>query len=735
MRKSLLLLLSLLFCIGSYATEKEVDVQEPGKLKKLIDKKEYLDITSLTIKGEINDKDMKVIECLTNLVSLDMSDVKGRFYYFPTLPKLKTLYLPQYIGDNYRISKGKEIHISDCILTNTSLQTIYMTSSIARNVGAMPNLHKVGLYNVNIHKEESERSESIPIDTIVIWGEHNDLFANSTFCGYLPKIVLNRHTKSTILNAFEPNRTDYKGINILPVLREGQQVNTPEILDLSDVVSIPARYFRNGTMKKLVLSEQLQFIGDNAFENCNNLKEVTFPGKTVSLEMYGWAFNGCSNLKYVHFLGSVQVRNPDSVEGNHCVVEFDKPSSICIEYARSPFEHFVFNAVPVEFEIGDGNCEFTNVVLYVEIPKGSKDKFLALCSSAERRADYEKCIFEQGAKLKSYDIKVEKPGTILSYLPMTELESIDSLTITGFLYETDIKVIEKCHRLSYLNLGKTVVTYSPELLKEQYAEREALGALFGMLGAMADAQYDNYEMGALDHAYTKALVSLVQQDAASVKKGSEKSIIPAGSFSKMNFLKTVILPYRVVQIRDKVLSDCPNLEHVELPLYLESIGKDCFKNCARLKDIKFPQSLNSIGNGCFKNCNSIEVVDLSHCLFTSHRNYVSWDDVFANCLRLKELRLPQGITYLSSIRCAERINENNPHILKVYFPETAKKGEGIKLHNYGNCELHFKSENAPESLGEAASGCKVVIYCPKGSTTSYFNAVGGKLERIKIIEE
>ena len=318
---------------------------------------------------------------------------------------------------------------------------------------------------------------------------------------------------------------------------------------------------------------------------------------------------------------------------------------------------------------------------------------------------------------------------------MTELESIDSLTITGFLYETDIKIIEKCHRLSYLNLGKTVVTYSPELLKKQYAEREALGALFGMLGAMADAQYDNYEMGALDHAYTKALVSLVQQDAASVKKGSEKCIIPAGSFSKMNFLKTVILPYRVVQIRDKVLSDCPNLEHVELPLYLESIGKDCFKNCARLKDIKFPQSLNSIGNGCFKNCNSIEVVDLSHCLFTSHRNYVSWDDVFANCLRLKELRLPQGITYLGWIRCTERINENNPHILKVYFPETVKEGEGIKLDNYGNCELHFKSENAPGSLGGAASGCKVVIYCPKGSTTSYFNAVGGKLERINIIEE
>ena len=106
MKKSLLLLLSLLFCVGSYATEKEVDVQEPGNLKKLIDKKEYLDITSLTIKGEINDKDMKVIECLTNLVSLDMSDVKGRFYYFPTLPKLQKLILSENCKNNYRDVKG-----------------------------------------------------------------------------------------------------------------------------------------------------------------------------------------------------------------------------------------------------------------------------------------------------------------------------------------------------------------------------------------------------------------------------------------------------------------------------------------------------------------------------------------------------------------------------------------------------------------------------------------------------
>lgn len=35
----------------------------------------------------------------------------------------------------------------------------------------------------------------------------------------------------------------------------------------------------------------------------------------------------------------------------------------------------------------------------------------------------------ENGKQKSYNIKSEKPGTILSYLPMNELDSIDSLTI------------------------------------------------------------------------------------------------------------------------------------------------------------------------------------------------------------------------------------------------------------------------------------------------------------------
>lgn len=280
MRKSLLLLLSLLFCIGSYATEKEVDVQEPGKLKKLIDKKEYLDITSLTIKGEINDKDMKVIECLTNLVSLDMSDVKGRLYYFPTLSKLQKLILSENCENNYRDVKGEHVYISDGIKTCTSLRTVYMTSVIAEKIAGMPNLKKILIYN----DPDSYRNEGVPIDTMILASSRDDGYhsVGTTYCNFKPRYIINSKGE-TILNAYEPNRTDYKGINILPRLSENAQINTPENLDLSDVHVIPSDYFKNGTMRTIKFSEQLRCIHSGAFENCKNITSIVFPGEKNTL--------------------------------------------------------------------------------------------------------------------------------------------------------------------------------------------------------------------------------------------------------------------------------------------------------------------------------------------------------------------------------------------------------------------------------------------------------------------
>lgn len=101
MKKLLLLFLFASFFYGNLlAIEKDLIVPAPGKLKSIIDKKEYSDITSLTIRGEINDKDIKVLENLLNLTTLDMRGVSGKFSYLPTFAHLEQLYLPSECKNN-----------------------------------------------------------------------------------------------------------------------------------------------------------------------------------------------------------------------------------------------------------------------------------------------------------------------------------------------------------------------------------------------------------------------------------------------------------------------------------------------------------------------------------------------------------------------------------------------------------------------------------------------------------
>ena len=64
-------------------------------------------------------------------------------------------------------------------------------------------------------------------------------------------------------------------------------------------------------------------------------------------------------------------------------------------------------------------------------------------------------------------------------------------------------------------------------------------------------------------------------------------------------------------------SDCPwydvrdDIERVELPEGLESIGDKAFARCKRLSSVLIPESVTSIGDGAFEGCwdNSVESAD------------------------------------------------------------------------------------------------------------------------------
>ena len=336
----------------------------------------------------------------------------------------------------------------------------------------------------------------------------------------------------------------------------------------------------------------------------------------------------------------------------------------------------------------------------------------------ERRAQ------EQQNKLRKYrTIKLEKPNSILSALPLDVLKTIDSLTIVGFMYETDLVALQECKNLRYLNLSKSYVTYSPAKKSEIEARQQTLSFLFGLLGSVADEKYNNYEMDDLEHAYAKGFSKLISENI--VTKAEEGCLIPADVLQELKNLETVILPLRASSIGENAFKQCDKLKNVKLPPYLVSIGNSAFSGCYNLSSISFPSTLKELGDGSFA-LTKIGVFDLSG----SNFNFKVWKHNFTGC-RITKLLLPKGVSQFE-IRCSELQKG-----AQVYVPDGVVRFD-ICYRYEAHPKFHFRSQTPPRQTisvhmfdGDRWGLEGSTIYIPKGCTTEYYAKYGNSITYIE----
>lgn len=320
---------------------------------------------------------------------------------------------------------------------------------------------------------------------------------------------------------------------------------------------------------------------------------------------------------------------------------------------------------------------------------------------------------------KSYNIKVEKPGTILSYLPVDKLDEIEAITITGILYETDLKVLSDCKNLISVDLSNTYICFSPEALKEKKANAEMFAGFARAMGAIADMKYDDFNMTTPDYVYAKLFTKLVEE-GANTKEPEVKCIMPKGAFRNCLSLESIKFPTRCSVIEDKVCYGCSELKEVVLPPYLQEINTGAFAYCRSLKGIKIPKTLTYIGwrtsynDPCAFGNSGIEVLDLSECSFKNGE----WNCDLEGCKELKEVHFPKNITFVDDLS-----TNKGAH---YYFSDT-------EVHFYhsmslSNTNLHFRQATPPNLHNPTGT----TFYIPKGATTAYYAKFG---KNNKYIEE
>lgn len=733
------LLFFLLITTFSYAqTVTTVTNEKVGKLSSIIKKKDVLDITKLKISGTMNSEDFAYLGSMNNLEYLDLRDVilssdkekdhkeeftKHNELTLPVLAHLKELWLPL-LCNKFKPYKGNDLSIP-------TLEVLHIRRGcgiLIYDQGKRTHLKKVDIIENDLTKLDLKHLENAPEN--LKQREISRYIGNSKTKNYYerrrhnindktghylnidPQIYVDSLNVPTIdcltenclpLEKISPNYIFVGSGNLVILNTWDDKYN---INDIVNIDSITPFAFAGSDITSIKIPEKIKHIPNYSFQNCNKLEKVILNKSLISIG---------ENAFYKCAIKDIEI--PLSVKELYFSA-----------FESCPIERIVFlssNPPYINDTRSLGNLGWNSTYKMI-VPK---DAFTAYHS---QNLWNEMNIVQKNAQ-SSFNITVETPGSILSSLPLKNLSSVESLTITGFLYETDLDIIKKCKALKYLDLSHTYITYSPEFIKKQQADTEALNFLFGLLGKGLDNEYRDKNISTNEYQANKALTYILQS-ATEFKEPEKNCCIPYNAFEGMLLLETVKLPLRAACIYREAFKNCISLKNVEFPPYLKTIVFSAFEGCVSLKRVILPQSIETIGEMAFGQCISLEQIELPKNLKKLG------DKTFINCIGLQNIIFPEGLVEIphGCISGCFRMNKivMPKSVTKIgswndrYINSTLPNGEYIQKAPT-IADFYFKS-STPPTIKEGdfiRYGGKVHI--PKGSITAYYNVMGDKVEYIE----
>ena len=693
--KKLLFILSFLVASTSYAQEVIGDSlriadTKAGKVASIL-KKNGNGIKKVCITGQINAKDLQALATVPGLTTLDLSGTMYKATTFNNHLSTAICELPYYNTlDILKLPKGGFSGKTEYDLLEVRLQTIPRLISLRCNVMLSS---KTASNSKSFNEVEFDLSNIEKYDSAIKrWKEYNNHFFNKTaeilYVVNGDFATANRYMNSTImcdkskrhvvLNGRWDNSIDEKWLSLVTEFGRGASIDyyPNSHLSFPKVTSIPSNligYQIRKKIKTIDLPSVIVFDVSTLYDT--GIKNITLPASLEALTI-SWSNYCVENIDTIRLLGST-------------------PPQLTYPIDPSKKQKVVF-----------------------VVPDGAKKKY-------KNAPSWKGVIVQEvnggGATIdpsKSYNIKVEKPGTILSYLPVDKLNEIEAVTVTGLLYETDLEVLSECKNLISVDLTNTYICFSPEVLKEKKANAEMWAGFAKAMGAVADMKYNDFDMSTSDYVYSKLFTKLLEE-GSNVKESDIKCVIPKGAFRDCLNLESIKFPTRCSVIEDKVCYGCSELKEVVLPPYLQEINTGAFAYCKSLKEIKIPKTLKYIGwrtsysDPCAFGCSGIEVLDFSGCVFKETK----WTCDLEGCRDLKELRFPKNITFVDDLS-----TNKGAH---YYFSDT-------EVHFYhtmslSNTYLHFRQATPPNLHNPTGT----TFYIPKGATTAYYAKFGNNNKYIE----
>ena len=672
--------------ISSSTVSKIINVSVPGTLSTLLTSTEKNSITNLTLTGNIDASDFRIMrDSMPVLSVLDISGVSIAAYsgsegtgYSSSYPANE---IPEYAF--YVTGEAPGTYISELTsiilpLTTTSvgrmaftfcssLTSVFISASVTQ-IGQLAFVGCGATINVDPANPNYSSDNGVLYDKakmtliqcpLTMTGNYNvPSTVNSIamygfcFCDKLTSVNVPSSVSSIGMFAFtscsgminiDSNNPNYKSQDAVLFNKSGSTlIQCPT--SKSGSYSIPSSvdsignnaFYNCSLMTALSMPSSISYIADLAFYNCSGLTSITVNSLPVSLSStYNLFYNVNTNTCILNVPFGAKAAYQSASGWNSFTHIVENTHGLILGTNKLILSSAAGSNSAVKLSTNDTWSAVSDQSwLQLSPQSGSGNDTILVTADANPTSNNRIAIVTvsaDGVQPQTFTVTQAglpktiniTAGKLSTSLTAAELSSIINLKITGTIDASDFKTMrDKMPKLSFLDISEATVA----------AYNGTLGTASWITAYAANRIPDYaFNVGASSQQFTLAAVKLPATITA----------VGDYAFYSCEALTEIIIPNSVTYIGPGGFGSCNSLVNVTLPVNLTTIENNAFMGAA-FSSIVIPTTVKSIGTDGFGFCKNLKSINISNSVTTISNS------AFENCTALTDLTIGNSVTYIGN---------------------------------------------------------------------------------------